>query len=191
MSWSPNGRLLAFRRNPDADASMWMLSLDDPTEPALFYDTPGGDDQGGASFSPDGAWLAFHSDATGESEGQVYVLPVPATGVEVRQITQDGGVYPVWSPKGDALYYRRPFVNAFRETRLAAVGVITEGPFAVSPEQELPVTDFFVALRDYDITPDGGRFLMVFPENPEQTRQDEIHIVQNWDEELKRLVPIN
>ncbi len=71
------------------------------------------------------------------------------------------------------------------------MGVITEGPFAVSPEQELPVTDFFVALGDYDITPDGGRFLMVFPENPEQTRQDEIHIVQNWDEELKRLVPIN
>ncbi len=102
MSWSSDGRTLAFARSLRSDAALWTLSLDDGTEPELFYDIPDGSDQRGAAFSPNGRWLAFHSDEAGEAEGQVYVLPFPATGVEPRQITQNGGVHPRWSPAGTA-----------------------------------------------------------------------------------------
>ncbi len=42
---------------------------------------------------------------------------------------------------------------------------------------------------DYDVSPDGQRFLMV--KEDERSARTRIHIVQNWFEELKRLVPTN
>ncbi len=54
------------------------------------------------------------------------------------------------------------------------VDVITEVPFAVGHERELPIPDFSVAVRgDYDITPDGERFLMVLPVDQGNTGQVE------------------
>jgi len=61
----------------------------------------------------------------------------------------------------------------------------------------LPIEGFtaFNAYRDYDIMPDGERFGMVFPsdqpESPaEGPSRDQINVVLNWTEELKRLVPV-
>ena len=93
MSWSPDGRVLAFARSPGSDAAIWTLSLDGGSEPELFYDIPDGSDQRGAAFSPNGRWLAYHSDGAGEQGGQIYVQPFPPTG-EIHQITQQGGVFP-------------------------------------------------------------------------------------------------
>jgi tricorn protease len=55
-------------------------------------------------WSPDGKWVAYLSDKTGEYE--VYVRP-QAGGEEIR-VTTDGGVYrygPVWSPDSKKLLY--------------------------------------------------------------------------------------
>ena len=143
MSWSPDGRTLSFRRNPGNDAAIWALSLDSGTEPELFYDIPDGSDQRAAVFSPTGELLAYHSDGAQEQGGQIYVQPFPATG-EIHQITQEGGVFPLWSPNETELFYRRPFINVQNEPRLVGVDVITDAPFAVGPERELPITDFVI-----------------------------------------------
>ena len=62
------------------------------------------------------------------------------------------------------MFYRRPRVNA-STAQMVGVVVITEAPFAVGPERELPIKDFAVTgtSRDYDITSDGQRFLVLFP----------------------------
>ena len=197
MSWSPDGRNLSIRRNPGSDAAIWILSLDGGTEPEVFYDIPDGSDERGAAFSPSGEWMAFHSDGAGEQGGQIYVLPFPATGAEPRQITQQGGVYALWSPDGNELFYRRPFINVSNEARILGVDVIRDAAFAIGPEHELPIRDFVVpggaGGRNYDVTPDGQRFVMVFPAGQAETAEPsgpQINIVLNWFEELKERVPL-
>ena len=60
----------------------------------------------------------------------------------------------------------------------------------------LPIEGFrvFPAFRDYDITPNGEQFVMVFPadeaESGEPVRRPQINIVLNWFEELKERVPV-
>jgi hypothetical protein len=56
--------------------------------------------------------------------------------------------------------------------------LVFEGPY---------LTDLF-ATSNYDISPDGQRFLMIKEDKQEA---GQIHVVQNWFEELKRLVPTN
>ena len=74
--------------------------------------------------------------------------------------------------------------------------IVTQPAFAFSNEQTLPIDGFVVVgfYRDYDITPDGERLVMVFPadrtESGEAARP-QIIVVQNWFEELRRLVPTN
>lgn len=138
-----------------------------------------------ASFSPDGRWLAYPSSESGRYE--VYVQPFPATGAKY-QITKGGSIpnhHPIWSPDGKELFY----VSA---GRLFSVAIQTQPSFRFANPVPLPITGFQRAMadiRNYDITPDGKRFIVVFPpgENPaEPNRPVQIQVVLNWFEELKR-----
>ncbi len=78
---------------------------------------------------------------------------------------------------------------------LRSVDIVTEPAFAFSNEQTFPVEGFNVVagLRDYDISPDGERLLMVFPadrSDSSEPARDQINIVLNWFEELKERVPV-
>ena len=77
---------------------------------------------------------------------------------------------------------------------LKSVDIVTQPAFAFSNEQTLPIEGFTVVgfYRDYDITPDGERLVMVFPADGTdggETARPQIIVVQNWFEELRRLVP--
>ena len=123
------------------------------------------------------------------------VQPFPPTGANKHQLTQDGGTYPLWSPDGNHIFYRRAFGTAVQGPGLMEIDVETGPAFTFGNERTLPIQDFLVFNfhRDYDITPEGDRFLMVFQADsadvPEPTRR-QIHIVQNWFEELKARVPV-
>ena len=77
---------------------------------------------------------------------------------------------------------------------LKAVDVVTEPDAAFRNERTLPIENFIVTsyYRDYDVTPDGERFLMVFPaEQAEgEPARPQINIIMNWFEELKERVPV-
>ncbi len=134
--------------------------------------------------------MAYGAGPSG-NQADIYVDPFPPTGARHR-ISQDGGLYPLWSPEGSELFYR-PSVSTGGIT-LRSVDIVTEPAFAFSNEQTLPVEGFNVVLgyRDYDMSPDGERLLMVFPadqSNGESARL-QINIVLNWFEELKERVPV-
>ena len=80
---------------------------------------------------------------------------------------------------------------------MMGVDVITEAPFAVGPERELPIRDFVVTgnvSRDYDITPDGQQLLLLFPAeraDSDEPVQPQIIVVQNWSQELLERVPVD
>src|SRR2546425_6939148 len=57
-----------------------------------------------AAFSPNGRWLAYISNETGEDE--IYVVPFPHTGAGKWAISAGGGTEPLWSHRGNELFYR-------------------------------------------------------------------------------------
>ena len=182
-SWSGNGQLLAFHEvGPTTLRDIWVWRMGD-RKAAPFLRTAF--TEGAPSFSPDGRWLAYVSNESGRPE--IYVQPYPGPGGK-WQISADGGTEPVWNRNGRELFYRSG-------NKMMAVDVTTQAGLAAG-KSRLLFEGLYVASQfpligvAYDVSSDGQRFLMV-KEARQRTSENQIHIVQNWFEELKRLVPTN
>ena len=144
------------------------------------------------AISPDGRWIAYQSDESGQYE--VYVRPFPNVDAGKSTVSTGGGAHPVWSPDGEELFYLSPDDQA---DNLMVVQVDTEPTFSAgTPEIVFGTRGYVLPVaspRIFDISADGQRFLMLKAEE-RRTTQDEnspqLIVVQNWFEELKRLVPI-
>jgi len=114
---------------------------------------------------------------------QIYVRPFPNVEDGKWQISGDGGQEPVWHPKGQELFYRNG-------EAMMVVGIKNEPAFTAGSPVVLFTGRYYIAFTgvNYDISPDGQRFLMM-KEADEEEGQGQINIVLNWFEELKRLVP--
>ena len=193
-SWSPDGRHLIYQVVHGGDYDLWVLSLDAPDKPQLFLD--GSQRQHGAVFSPDGHWVAYGSNEESPEAEQIYVQPYPPTG-EAYQITRESGAFPVWSPDGKALSYRRRVLSGSAEEGVGIVQteIVGGDRFAWRNERPLPFKGFLVfgGVRDYDVMPDGQRFMMVFPaaDKPAGVERPRINVVLNWVEEIKARLPVN
>jgi eukaryotic-like serine/threonine-protein kinase len=179
-SWSPDGQVLAFTEvTPATGRDVWTLRLSD-RKPQVFLQTQF--NEGAPMFSPDGRWLAYGSDESGRPE--IYVQPYPGPGGK-WQISADGGTEPAWNHNGRELFYRQG-------NKLMAVDVTTQPTFSPGKPRMLfegqyaPSTT--LSSRNYDVSPDGQRFLMVKTVEQEQTTA-QINVVVNWFEELKQKVP--
>ena len=133
------------------------------------------------AISPDGRWMAYQSDESRRFE--IYVRSFPKVEDAKWPISSDGGMSPVWGPNGRELFYRS------LDDAMMVVTIQIEPSFSAGSPRVLFTgryhTDVF---RNYDISPDGQRFLMIKAEQAEETRT-ELIIVQNWFRELERLVP--
>ena len=191
-SWSPVEDRFSYSEMAQGVVSLWTFSMSDAQA------TRFGDAQSiapfNSEFSPDGNWLAYTlRSGTGAN---VYVEPFPATGAKY-QITTENGHHPVWLPDGPGLSYR------IGSNVQVAVSVNTTPSFSFGNPVSavtagLPTVESF-ASRSYDVTRDGSAFLAVAPDADVSEAQtpgqvgapQEIWIVLNWFEELKRLVPLN
>ena len=196
QSWSPDGQTLLFNVQTGLNVptgpgwDIWTLSASD-RETQRLHDTPD-TFYLGAELSPNGEWLAY-GEGPAPAAVDVYVEPFPPTGAK-RRISQNGGYWPLWSPDGGRLFYRPSATNA--GITLRSVDVVTDPDFAFRNEQTLPIEGFTVVPyhRDYDITPDGERLIMVFPADQTESGEafpPQINIVLNWFEELNARVPVN
>src|SRR5712692_774487 len=196
FSWSPDGQLLAFIEvNPTTQRDIWVLRMSDPSpgsgqvpsaasgqgrKAQPFLRTPF--DETLPRFSPDGHWLAYISDESGRYE--IYVQPYPGPGGK-WQISTEGGTAPVWNPNGRELFYRSG-------DKMMAVDIATQPGFAAGTPRMLfegPYEPAPVPIDNYDVSPDGQRFLMIKPSEQAQAAPTQINVVLNWFEELKRRVP--
>ena len=179
-SFSPNGQVLAFNQSSGypTRADIWVLPLKAERKPQEFLTSEF--DEYEAKFSPDGRWLAYISDRSGQFE--VYVTSYPA-GSGAVQISIDGGDEPLWGPEGTELFYRNG-------DSVMVVSFRTEPTLEVSTPELLFTGDYvdFDGTGEYDISPDGQKFLMLTGAETVESR-GQIHVVLNWFEELKRLVP--
>ena len=168
---------------------IWTLSANG-RETQSLYDTPD-PTYLGAELSPNGQWLAYGSGPN-NADVDIYVEPFPPTGSRCR-ISQNGGYWPLWSPDGGRVFYRPIAANA---RILRSVEVVTEPNFAFRNEQPLPIEGFITVAgyRNYDITPDGERLVMVFPADRTEAGDvspPQINMILNWFQELTERVPVN
>ena len=99
--FSPDGTtLLTFVQTPSAAGDLYTLTLGPKPAMTPFVATPF--DESAATFSPDGRWVAYQSNASMRNE--VYVRRYPL-GPEQWQISNAGGESPMWSPDGKELFY--------------------------------------------------------------------------------------
>jgi serine/threonine-protein kinase len=135
---SPNSGIRTLRVDSAPSASMVLRDAFQESAPAL---------------SPDGRWVAYQSTEPGRTE--VYVRPLPGPGPRVT-VSLNGGTEPCWSPDGRELFYREGIT-------MVAASVRTQPAFVVTDRRRLFAGAYLQggAFREYDVTPDGRRFVMV------------------------------
>jgi hypothetical protein len=154
-----------------------------PGEPKPFVNSPFNEVE--PDFSPDGRWLAYMSNESGQFE--VYVRPFPGPGGK-WQISTGGGSYPKWSHNGKELFYRTTNSN---------IMVVTyTGPgnsfHADKPQLWSPIesTDRGPGNYTFDLHPDGKRFAVLKAPGTGQTPAvNKVSFIFNFFDELRSKFP--
>ena len=188
-SVSPDGQVVLFthfletRILVTGDRELWQVPLDGERTPQPVVQ--GEFSRGNAALSPNGQWLAYRSNQSGAFE--VYLQPYPGPGA-TTSVSIGGGDSPVWSRDGRELFYRIG-------NRMMVVEVEPEPTLRVSPPAVLWEEPYYdqpvgTGTRQYHVAPDG-LFLMIRQgaATDNSSAPPEIILVQNWLDELQRLVP--
>jgi Tol biopolymer transport system component len=182
-SLTSDGKLLVFHLASDDWTPRWdigMLRLGG--EPEVLLGTSYNEHT--AVLSPNDRWLAYVSDESGQEE--IYVCSFPEPHRKWR-ISTDGGAQPRWSPDGRELFYRNGdkmmavSVSTGPEFAPGRPELLFEGRYSLGIGAQAPVTN-------YDVSPDGQRFVMVRPE--ESSGPAQFHVILNWHLELLEKVPV-
>jgi serine/threonine-protein kinase len=162
---SGDGESLLFQKiGADTGWDLWRVDLASGSAPEVVLSSPF--DQLEARYAPDENWIAFEADPSGRSE--IYVRRIGDGGIE-GQISPHGGVWPVWSPKGDAIFY-------LGERSMMSVEVSLEGEPSAEPARAL--FDAAGYARTFDVTADGRKFLMIRLGEEPMGRQ--INLTLDW-----------
>jgi serine/threonine-protein kinase len=175
--WSSDGQLLFYECGGDSQCDLATLSMQGEPRADLLLQTEF--QEWHAALSPDGRWIAYGSAELGKEE--VYVRPFPDVDAGRWLVSTNEGIHPKWGPDGRELFY-------WSRAGMMAVAVKTEPTFVPgTPEVLFDVGEYVNHLgRAWDVAPDGERFLMI---KPTATSERKIVVVQNWFDELERLVP--
>jgi serine/threonine protein kinase len=172
-STSPDGRHIVLDQyTGGADLDIWVFDLEN-SEVQPFLQTPAQESRG--VISPDGRWLAYHSDESGRQE--TYVTPFPGPGRR-WQVSESGGMYPYWRSDGAEVVF------SDLEGMLTAVPVSIEGDaFRVGRAEQLfridpphPPNPGFAPSPGFD------RFVVSPP--GVATAVNTLHLVVNWSMRL-------
>jgi eukaryotic-like serine/threonine-protein kinase len=174
---SPDGKLLLFTRQRGQRGKVgydvWALPLTPAQsggkpEPRVFLQAPFNEEN--AQFSPDGHWVAYQSNESGQYE--VFAVPFPGPGGR-RQISSGSGVVPHWRRDGKEIFY------IARDGQLMAAEVAARnGTIEVGRVQKL--FDGFIVSRvgvNYGVSADGQRFLVVVDG---AASSPPLTLLQNW-----------
>ncbi len=173
-SWSPDGKVLILNNFGAGDIG--SLQMGTTGTPQRLINSPF--QEWAAAFSPDGHWLAYTSDEQGKFDA--YVAPYPPTG-ETLQVSTQGGEVPVWSQSFNELFYRNG-------RKWMAASFTTSPTLSFEVPRVLFEGDYLNIFGvDYDVSPDGQRFLLLKP-IAEAFPRTQLNVVTNWFDELKSKV---
>jgi dipeptidyl aminopeptidase/acylaminoacyl peptidase len=172
---SRDGKYLLYEElDPNSAADLWVLPLRGDRKPFPYIKTNYMETS--ARFSPDGRWVAYVSNESGNYE--IYVQSFPTPGQAIR-ISSEGGLDPRWRRDGRELY----FISS--DGRFMAADLKTDGNFSASLPK--PLFRFSGSTetnrRSYWPSADGQRFLVM------KTSDDspaQIQVTVGWTEALKK-----
>jgi serine/threonine-protein kinase len=190
-SWHPHENVLAFSEHSTqgAHSTVMLLRMErdegegwKPGKPAAFLDDAF--DQRAPAFSPDGRWLAYESNQSGQYN--VYVRPYPGKEPLIT-ISTSGGQAPAWSPNQHELIYAAP------DQQIMIVDYSVEGAsFHAGQPRAWPGAQLKSGLnvRSFALNRDGRLALAGVGTTPPATKWDHFNIVLNVFDELRRIAPV-
>jgi Tol biopolymer transport system component len=176
--WSGDGRLLLFSEQDEKTKfDLWVAPVDGDRKPGILLNSEFNETQG--QFSPDGRWIAYVSDETGQP--QVYLQPFPlgAGGSGKIAVSSDGGLMPRWRRDGKELFYVR--VDAGIAASVMAVDFTSATGRTGLPRELFRVSGALWHTQAFmwDVAPAGDRFLLhSIPDTP--VVDAPLTVVLNW-----------
>jgi serine/threonine protein kinase/Tol biopolymer transport system component len=176
-SWSPDGKYLTYLwGDGEKMVSLWIRPVNGDAKPVAIVQPPS--PQSNLTFyriSPDGHWVAYESDESGQME--IYLTTFPE-GKGKWRVSSNGGAYPVWNGNGKELFYKNLTDDFF---------VCTVEPKEAEIEVGTPQHLFHAASPgigvSFDVSSDGKRLLV---NHSEEEAQAPLQLVTNWLAELKK-----
>jgi Tol biopolymer transport system component len=190
-SFTPDGKRFAYHEIDlrNGSANLWTVPLNaDGTAVRAGHPEPylqGPFNKLEPEFSPDGRWIAYTSDETGEY--QIYVRAFPDRGAK-WQVSSGGGLQPVWSHTANQLFFRTAY-----QIMVASFST-KSGVFL--PDKPRLWTEIRLAKsgpsRNFDLAPDGKRVVALTPIELSNAPHQQNHVVflQNLLDELQRRMPL-
>ncbi|MEO8050662.1 MAG: hypothetical protein ABI833_09625 [Acidobacteriota bacterium] len=191
-SFTPDGgRLTVIESNGSEGFALLTMALHSDSsglrggKPEVFLQ--GSFDVRTPMFSPDGRWLAYSSNESGNY--QVYVRAFPDQGGKWL-ISNAGGFFPVWSHNGRELFFRSS------EDRIMVTSYIVKGDSFVADQPRVWSEKRLAPLgfaQTFDVAPDGKRIAVLMPVETPEAQQAQNHVVFliNFFDELRRKVPLS
>ncbi len=178
-SWSSDGRFLLYdSQSPKTKADIWVLPLEGNRKPVPFLVTNANEDA--ALFSPDGRWVTYESDESGQSEVYIrsFSMNSDLTAVEPGRkwlVSTGGGSNPRWRGSGKELLY------ISQDGKVMSVNISADPAFLAGTPR--PVVSVAGPFDIWDSTADGRRFL-----SPVEISQPPgpFTILLNWQAALKK-----
>ena len=187
-SFSVDGQTLVLLDVSGGQFDLHVISLGGETRTEALIQT--GFTEANSQISPDGRWIAYQSNESGQYE--VYVRSFPNVDDSRFRISRDGGHSPVWAPDGQELFFRRDGSLEMMVVDVEAEPTFRAGNPAVLFEAPYLLTSVGSGrTRTWDLANDG-RFLMVkeIGSSDGTGAGRQITVVLNWFEELTELVPV-
>jgi hypothetical protein len=170
--WSPDGRFLIWRSNDRT--GLWIVPLSSGEKPYVFVGSRFREE--GGVFSPDGGWIAYSSNQSGREE--VYVKRFPDDGSQPIPVSSAGGKQPAWRRDGSELFY----TGADGNLTAVSVKLVDAKPQFGSPQALFKAPPSGFPRRNYEVSPDGQRFLVARPTPGTAT----ITVVTNWQLQITK-----
>ena len=191
---SPDGSRLIYEQQTAAGSyDLMLLPLQglgkggNPAAPLL--NTPA--DERNASIAPNGRWMAYESNKTGQF--QIYVKPFPNVDDAEYQVSTAGGRTPLFARNGRELFFVSGSALMSVPVRLAPT-FATGNPTVLINSSSIILDGRLLGNtgRTYDVSRDGDRFLMLKDDAAvdRSTNRPGIVVVQNWFRELNEKLPI-
>lgn len=162
--WHPEGHLILY----ETEGDVWVLPLSGDRQPyplmqSRFQET-------NAVFSPDGEWIVYRSDESGQSE--VYMTSFPGPGRK-WQVSSGGSMHVGWPRKDDRIW----FVSAEGNLTTVEVRLDRASPRIGAPKELFSV----LQTNGGTVAADGQRILLSWQS---QFSADHLNLVVNWREGL-------
>jgi eukaryotic-like serine/threonine-protein kinase len=184
---TPDGtRLLFFEISPQTSFDVLQVEVTGSHAVTPLVQTPAQERNG--VVSPDGRWLAYEANDSGRLD--IYVRPYPDAASGRWQVSTGGGVWPLWARDGRELFYATGAGALMRVGVERGASWTATAPAMLLKDGSVMTAGAFFG-RNYDVAPDGQRFVVPKEASGPDAAPPQLVVVQHFDELLKRLVPAN